>query len=184
MSSKLIVKLVAQLEYFIDLVGRGISWLTLAMVALMALVVVLRFVFDIGWVWMQEGVNYLHAFIFMLGAAYTLQKDAHVRVDVFYRNMSARHQALIDLLGTLFLLIPVCIFILAINFKPVLQSWADLEPSQRTGGLDFAYILKSTLLLMPALMLIQGLAISMKKSLILFGLIEAEETASEESHNG
>jgi len=160
--------LAQRIDKTIDILGRGIAWMTIAMVLVMALVVILRFVFDIGWVWLQESVNYLHAYIFMLGAAYTLGHDGHVRVDVFYREMSTKRKALVDLLGTLFLLFPVCGFIFYASWTPILDSWSTLEGSQRTGGLDLAYILKSTMLLMPALLFLQGLAISIQKSLILF----------------
>jgi len=169
--------LAQQLDRFIDLVGRGVAWMTVLMVIVMASVVILRFVFDIGWVWLQESVNYLHAFIFMLGAAYTLRHDAHVRVDVFYRKMSLRAQARVDLFGTLFLLIPVCGFIFYVSWAPTIAAWAALEGSQRTGGLDFAYLLKTSMLLMPALLIIQGLAISLQKSLIVFGPADVEEPA-------
>jgi len=174
--------LAQQLDRFIDLFGRGIAWMTILMVAVMACVVILRFIFDLGWVWMQESVNYLHAFIFMLGAAYTLNHDAHVRVDVFYRKMSLRGQALVDLLGTLFLLLPVCGFIFYVSWSPTLASWAALEGSQRTGGLDFAYILKSSMLLMPILLIIQGLAIGMQKSLIVFGQGNSPKPSTEANH--
>ncbi|VAW96046.1 TRAP dicarboxylate transporter, DctQ subunit, unknown substrate 6 [hydrothermal vent metagenome] len=151
----------------IDMLGNGIAWMTLAMVVVMAVVVILRFAFDIGWVWLQESVNYLHAYIFMLGAAYTLRHDGHVRVDVFYRQMSTKRKALVDLLGTLFLLIPVSGFIFYASWAPTIEAWTALEGSQRTGGLDFAYILKSSMLLMPALLILQGLAISIQKFLII-----------------
>ncbi len=157
-----------RIDRLIDILGQGIAWMTLAMVAIMAVVVILRFVFDVGWVWLQESVNYLHAYVFMLGAAYTLRHDGHVRVDVFYRQMSKKRKALVDLLGTLFLLIPVCAFIFYASWTPTLAAWSALEGSQRTGGLNLAYLLKSTMLLMPALLIMQGLAISIQKSLIVF----------------
>ncbi len=174
--------LAQQLDRFIDLFGRGIAWMTVLMVAVMACVVILRFVFNLGWVWMQESVNYLHAFIFMLGAAYTLNHDGHVRVDVFYRKMSLKGQALIDLLGTVFLLLPVCGFIFYVSWTPTLTAWQALEGSQRTGGLDFAYILKSSMLLMPTLLIIQGLAIGIQKSLIVFGQSESSTTPKNPGH--
>ncbi len=158
-----------RLEAFIEATGRAIAWLTLALVLVMFSVVVFRFVFDVGWVWLQESANYLHAFIFMLGAAYTLKQDGHVRVDILYRKLGTRGQALIDLLGTLLLLIPVCAFIFYISWDEVIKAWINLEPSQRTGGLDLAYVLKSSMLLMPALMIIQGIAIVIQKSLLLRG---------------
>jgi len=149
----------ARLENLVDWTGRGIAWLSLAMVLVMFSVVVFRFVFDLGWVWLQEIVNYLHAYIFMIGAAYTLRHDSHVRVDIFYRDMSPQRKAWVDLLGTVFLLFPVCVFIFVSNWADVITAWQDLEGSQRTGGLPIAYILKSTLLLMPVLLLLQGMAI-------------------------
>lgn len=153
-----------QLDLFIDWTGRSTAWLTLAMVLVMFCVVILRFVFDLGWVWLQEIVNYLHAYVFMIGAAYTLNHGSHVRVDVFYRDMSARGKSLVDLFGTLFLLFPVCSFIIYASWGEVITSWQELEPSQRTGGLDFAYLLKSSMLLMPALLIVQGIALVLKNA--------------------
>ena len=168
-----------RIESFIEQTGRAIAWLTLAMVLIMFAVVVLRFVFDVGWIWLQESVNYLHAYVFMLGAAYTLKRDGHVRVDIFYGAMSTRGRCLVDLLGTLLLLLPFCGFIFYISWDEVIKSWAALEPSQQTGGLDFAYLLKTSMLLMPLLLSIQGLAISMRTILILRG----HDSGREAEHN-
>ena len=157
----------ARLETFIEHSGRAIAWLTLAMVLTMFAVVVLRFVFDSGWIWLQESVNYMHAYVFMLGAAYTLKHDGHVRVDILYQAMPAKWQSRVDLFGSLFLLLPFCAFIFYVSWDEVVKSWQALEPSQQTGGLDFAYILKTSMLLMPLLLLIQGTAITIQKILIL-----------------
>ena len=167
-----------QLDALIDWTGRGIAWLSIAMVLIMFLVVLLRFVLGLGWVWMQEIVNYLHAYIFMIGAAYTLRHDSHVRVDIFYRNLSSRGKARIDLLGTLFLLFPVCGFIFYASWTEVITSWQNLEPSQRTDGLSFAYVLKTSMLLMPGLLILQGIAIVLKNWLQL------STSASSESSSG
>lgn len=153
-----------RLDSFIEWTGHSTAWLTLAMVLVMFCVVILRFVFDLGWVWLQEIVNYLHAYVFMIGAAYTLNHGSHVRVDVFYRDLSARGKSLVDLFGTLFLLFPVCGFIIYASWGEVMTSWQELEPSQRTGGLDFAYLLKSSMLLMPVLLIIQGIALVLKNA--------------------
>ena len=74
--------------------GRMVSWLTMTMVLITATVVVLRYVFGVGWIWLQETVTWMHATVFLLAAAYTLSHDEHVRVDIFYRGMSPRRQAL------------------------------------------------------------------------------------------
>jgi TRAP-type mannitol/chloroaromatic compound transport system permease small subunit len=156
-----------RIETFIEYTGRAIAWLTLAMVLIMFAVVVLRFVFDIGWIWLQESVNYLHAYVFMLGAAYTLKHDGHVRVDIFYGAMSQKGRSLVDLLGTLLLLMPFCGFIFYVSWDEVIKSWQALESSQQTGGLDFAYLLKTSMLLMPSLLFIQGLAMILRNIMLL-----------------
>lgn len=152
-----------RLENLIEHTGRAIAWLTLAMVVIMFVVVFLRFVMNVGWIWLQESVNYMHAYVFMLGAAYTMKHDGHVRVDIFYRNMSPKKQALVDLLGTLFLLLPLSLFVFYVSWPEVVKSWQTLEPSQQSGGLDFAYILKTSMLIMPALLTLQGIAIILQK---------------------
>jgi len=163
-----------QLDNLIDWTGRGIAWLTIAMVIVMFSVVLLRFVFGLGWVWMQEIVNYLHAYVFMIGAAYTLRHGSHVRVDIFYRDLLPQGKAWIDLLGNLFLLLPVCGFIFYASWNEVINSWQTLEPSQRTDGLSFAYILKTSMLLMPVLLILQGIAMLLQNGLRLSAKTNSE----------
>ena len=74
--------------------GRVTAWLTLAMVLVTFLIVIMRYVFDSGFIWLQESLVWMHAVVFMLGAAYTLQMEEHVRVDIFYRRMSTRGRAI------------------------------------------------------------------------------------------
>ena len=128
---------------------------------------ILRYGFDIGSIALQESISYFHAFIFMLGAAYTLKHDGHVRVDIFYRNMKQTRKAWVDLLGTLFLLFPVCLFILFSSWDYVFTSWTQLEQSGEAGGLAYVYILKTALLIMPILLMLQGAALVMKNLLTL-----------------
>lgn len=141
----------------IEATGQAVAWLTLLMVLLTFLVVVLRYGFDLGWIALQESVTYLHALNFMLGAAFTLKHDGHVRVDIFYQKFGPRGRAWVDLLGTLLLLLPVCLFILIASWGYVAESWAVRESSGEAGGLPLVFLLKSILLLMPVLLLIQGL---------------------------
>jgi len=150
--------IIQSLEAINEHVGKAVSWLSLAVVALTFAVVVLRYGFDIGWIGMQESVAYMYAWIFMLGAGYTLKHDGHVRVDIFYRQFSARQQAWVNLAGSLFLLFPMFIFIAWISFDYVVSSWQISESSREAGGLAFVYILKASLLLMPLLMILQGTA--------------------------
>jgi TRAP-type mannitol/chloroaromatic compound transport system permease small subunit len=134
-------------------IGRTISWLSLAMVLVTFLVVVLRYAFDAGSIAMQESVTYMHAVLFMLGAAYTLQLNGHVRVDIFYQRFSRRGRAWVDLLGTLVLLIPVCLFILTSSWHYVAESWSIHEGSREAGGLPYVYWLKTLMVMMPVLLL-------------------------------
>ena len=93
-------------------IGRAIAWLTLIMVLVTFVIVVMRYLFDSGWIWLQESVTWMHAAVFMLTAAYTLVREEHVRVDIFYRRFSPRARALVDAVGTALLLIPVTVFII------------------------------------------------------------------------
>ncbi len=149
--------------------GNIVSWLTLGMVLVTGIVVTLRYVFNIGSIALQESVTYLHATVFMLGAAYTLKHDAHVRVDIFYQRASRRGRALTDLLGTLLLLLPVCLFILYDSIDYVAASWAVHEGSREAGGLNGVYLLKTLIPVMAALMLLQGVAQIIHNLLIVTG---------------
>jgi len=94
-----------------DVTGKTISWLTLAMVVLTSVILIMRYVFDAGLIWMQESVTWMHAAVFMVGAAYTLLHEEHVRVDIFYRKMSERNRAIVDLIGVILFLLPLCSFL-------------------------------------------------------------------------
>ena len=143
-------------------IGKAISWLTVAMVVLTFSIVILRYGFDLGWIWMQESVAYMYAWIFMFGAGYTLKHDGHVRVDIFYHQFNVKQKAWVNLLGTLFLLFPMFIFIAWISFDYVVVSWRISESSREAGGLAFVYLLKTSLLIMPALVVLQGLALILR----------------------
>lgn len=153
--------------------GRAVSWLSLLMVLVTFLVVLLRYAFDLGWIAMQESVTYMHAALFMLGAAYTLQRDGHVRVDILYQKLSRRGRAWVDLLGTLLLLVPVCGFIIWAGWDYVLNSWDLMEGSREAGGIPAVYLLKTMILAMPALVLLQGMAWVLRNGLFLAGVDEA-----------
>lgn len=140
-----------------ETLGRLLAWALPLMMLLTVAVVVLRYAFGIGANVLQDTVIYLHAALFMLGAAYTLKHNAHVRVDILYNRWPARRRALIDIAGTLLFLLPVAGFIGWMSWDYVLTSWRIGEKSA-DGGLPFVYALKTLLLLMPALLVLQGLA--------------------------
>ena len=149
------------LDRFSELLGKTSSWLTLFMVLVTFVVVVLRYVFDMGFIWLQESVVWMHAFVFMVGAAYTLQREEHVRVDIFYRNMSLKGRAWIDILGVVLFLFPLCAFLAWAAFDFVAVSWRLEETSRESGGLPYPLIplLKSILVIMPITVALQGLSL-------------------------
>ncbi len=151
--------------------GRVTAWLTLFMVLVTCVVVVLRYVFDTGFIWLQESVTWMHAVVFMMGAAYTLQRDEHVRVDVFYRELDARRKAMVDILGVVVFLLPLCIFLGWVAWDFVAASWKIREASRESGGLPYPMVplLKTVLILMPITLGLQGIALLLRSAAVLRG---------------
>lgn len=148
-------------------VGSLTRWLALAMVLLQFAIVLLRYVFGYSYIFLGEGVLYLHAALFMLGAGYTFLIGGHVRVDIFYAKLSARGQAVIDIFGHLFLLAPALIVLLYYSWPFVRRSWAIYEGAISVGGLPASFLLKSLIPAFCVLLLIQGLAALMRDILRL-----------------
>ena len=140
-------------------IGKIASWALLLMVIFTCIIVVLRYVFNIGFIWMQELVRYLYATVFMLCAAYTLAEDEHVRVDIFYSNMKKKYKALVNLLGSLIFLIPVCFSILFFSYNYVINSWLQLEGSLEERGLHAVFLLKSLIWIFAITLILQGIYI-------------------------
>lgn len=153
-----IARSIQRLEQFARITGHTVSWLSLALVLLAMLIVVLRYAFDVGSIALQEAVMYLHGALFMLGLSYTLSRDEHVRVDIFYQRFSPARRGMVDFFGTLFLLLPTCLLIFVLSWDYVLVSWQRLEGSADPGGLPLVFALKTLLLLAPTLLIIQGIA--------------------------
>jgi TRAP-type mannitol/chloroaromatic compound transport system permease small subunit len=139
------------------------------MVLVQFTVVVLRYVFGFGSILMQESVIYLHAILFMIGAGYTLLHEGHVRLDIFYRDTSVRTKALVDLWGSIGLLIPVTVLIWWSSWPYVAGSWKVLEGSKETSGIHAVFLLKTVILVFAALMLVQGISLMAKSILTLKG---------------
>ncbi|MCU7915737.1 MAG: TRAP transporter small permease subunit [Candidatus Thiodiazotropha sp. (ex Gloverina cf. vestifex)] len=175
----LLERLAGLFEAINEWLGRTVSWLSLLMVLVSVSVVILRYVFDLGWIWLQESVTFMHAALFLVGAAYTLKHEGHVRVDIFYRGFSPRAQAWVDLLGSLLLLLPVCLFIFVISWDYVAQSWSLHEGSREAGGLEGVFLLKSLILMMAGLLVLQGLAIAIRCLLQLLGFSDSETQGAE-----
>lgn len=160
-------KLVHILEIISSSIGRIVAWAVLLMTLVMFAVVVLRYFLETGSIALQESVIYLHAMVFMLGLAWTLADEQHVRVDIFYQNFSPHTRAWINLLGTLLFLLPLCLVILVTSLPYVAGSWAVGETSREAGGLGYLYVLKSLIPLAAGLLGLQGIALALKSIITL-----------------
>ena len=163
----ILTKIADHLDRVLDQLGQSISWLNLLMAIIVLVIVVLRYWLSIGSVALQESITYLHAALFMLGISYTLQHNGHVRVDIFYRNFSARRRALVDLAGLIMFLIPTCVLIIVSSWDYVNASWATGERSEESSGIAFVYGLKTLMIIMPSLLIVQGIAGGLRHGLEL-----------------
>jgi len=164
---------ISRLDAVNSAVGMTVRWLALAMVLLQFAVVLLRYVFGISFIFLNEGVLYMHAALFMLGAGYTLLVDAHVRVDIFYSRLSKRGRAAIDLAGALGFLLPSMLLIAWFAWPSVRNSWAVLEGPISVGGIPASFLLKSLIPAFCLLLAVQGLANSLREVLRLKGTEDA-----------
>ena len=139
-------------------VGRAVAWLALAVVLLEFALVIARYLFALGSIWLTETVIYAHATLFMLAAAWTLRAGGHVRVDVFYAEASPRTKAIVDLVGSLLLLLPFMLLLLWLSVPYAARSWAILERSQESSGLPLVFVLKTVIPVFAVLMALQGIA--------------------------
>ncbi|MDO5529595.1 MAG: TRAP transporter small permease subunit [Paracoccus sp. (in: a-proteobacteria)] len=139
-------------------VGMAVRWLALGMVLWQFVIVILRYVFGYSSIFVNEGVLYLHAAIFMLGAGYTLLVGGHVRVDIFYAKLGVRGRAITDILGHLLLLFPSILILLYWSWPTVRRSWAILEGPMSVGGIPASFLLKTLIPAFCVLLLIQGLS--------------------------
>lgn len=151
-------KVVSFVDRVIDTLGRGLSYLSLLMVLVMATVVLIRYGLNRNSIALQESVTYMHGALFMLAAAYTLKHDGHVRVDIFYSRFSPKAKAWVNCLGTLIFLLPICGFILFSSLDFVATSWAIKETSTESGGIPAIFLLKTLIPLMALLLIFQGVA--------------------------
>ena len=166
-----ISRLIDQLN---EWVGRGVAWVTLGLVLVVFVDVCMRYIFNKSFVFTQELEWHLFAFIFLIGAGYTLLYDGHVRVDIIYQRLGQKGRAWINLIGVIFFLFPGCIMIILTSSHFVLNSWSMLEGSPDPGGIPYRFIVKATIPVGFALLLLQGVSLGIHSLLQLLGL-EPEE---------
>jgi TRAP-type mannitol/chloroaromatic compound transport system permease small subunit len=145
-------------DRFTNGVGRGVAWLTALMALVTVTIVVLRYAFNQGAIVLQESVIYMHGVVLMLGIPYALKENRHVRVDLIYARLSDRGRTLVDVVGHLLLLVPVCGFVVYFSSAYVISSWRVLEGSPEVGGIQGIFLLKTLIPIMAMALMAQGLA--------------------------
>jgi TRAP-type mannitol/chloroaromatic compound transport system permease small subunit len=168
-----------------EAIGVHVAWLTLVLVLVEFTVVLMRYVFGIGSVKMQESIVYMHATVFMVAAGYTLLHNGHVRCDIFYAAATPRRQALIDLIGVAIFLLPTCALIGWMAWPYVAQAWSVLEGSQEGSlGIPGVFLLKSVILVFAGLVALQGIALALHSLLRLVGYESEPAAAADDSEHG
>ncbi|MGA7304968.1 MAG: TRAP transporter small permease subunit [Rhodothermales bacterium] len=167
-----------------DVIGRGVYWLTLAMVLVAAFNSIARYLGRFTGVNLSSNAYletqwYLFSIVFLLGAAYTLRHDGHVRVDVIFARLSPKHQAWIDLTGTVLFLIPFCILMFWVSLPSVEHSWAVMEVSPDPGGLP-RYPIKTLIPVTFVLLILQAFSMVIRNVAIVRGVsVEPEPPHTE-----
>jgi TRAP-type mannitol/chloroaromatic compound transport system permease small subunit len=168
-------RVVAWIDTLNEWVGRGTAWVSLALVAVVFIDVVMRYAFNKSFVFTQELEWHIFAFIFLIGAGYTLLHDGHVRVDIFYQRFGFKGKAWINLLGVLFFLIPGCLMVIMTSWHFVVRAFAVGEGSPDPGGIPYRFIVKGLIPVGFSLLLLQGLSMGIHSLLQILNIEKPEE---------
>lgn len=161
--------IIKKLDAFSGIVGTATSWLTTSLMLLICADVFIRYFLKASFVWMIELEVHMFSLIFLLGAAYTLREDAHVRVDLFYTNFSESRKALVNLAGIIVFLIPWCLIVMRTSMRYAQNSFKIRETSSDPGGLPALYIMKFMIVVAFFLLLVEALNLLLKCLLVLLG---------------
>lgn len=151
-------RLASSIDQFTKWVGERIIWISTILVVLIFADVLMRYLFSTSKAWITDLEWHLFAMLFLLGSAYTLKVDQHVRVDVFYAKFSKRKQGIINGLGVIIFLIPWCLIVIYTSFHYAEHSFAVNERSAEPGGLPARFIIKGMITIGFVLLLLQGIA--------------------------
>ncbi|KZL22110.1 Tripartite ATP-independent periplasmic transporter, DctQ component [Pseudovibrio axinellae] len=162
--------IISKLDAINRIVGHTICWFALIMLLLQFAIVLLRYLFGISYIFLGEGVLYMHAAIFMLGAGYTLLTDKHVRVDIFYGQASQKTKAVINIIGAVCFLLPTVGLLLWVSWPFVSNSWKILEGPISVGGIPASFLLKSLIPAFCILLITQGVSGILRDILFLTGV--------------
>jgi TRAP-type mannitol/chloroaromatic compound transport system permease small subunit len=175
----LLLKLSKLIDWLNERVGKGAFWLILIMAIISAGNASYRFIFDDSSNGMLEIQWYLFAAVFLLCSPYTLQKNEHVRIDVISSKFGPRGLAIIDIVGTLFFLLPMVIMVLWLSIPLVIESYRITEYSANAGGL-LRWPVKALLPLGFALLALQGISELIKRIAFLAGMIDDPNSKAKE----
>jgi TRAP-type mannitol/chloroaromatic compound transport system permease small subunit len=173
------MKVLIRLSSFIDAinsrVGQVVAWVTLGLVLVVFTDVVMRYLFRTSFVFTQELEWHLFAFIFLIGAGYTLLQDAHVRVDIFYQKFGVKGRAWVNLLGVILFLIPGCLLVMITSWHFVTNAWSVMEGSPDPGGIPMRFLVKGCIPVGYALLLLQGISLGIHSFLQIVGVETIQE---------
>ena len=159
------INIISTFDRFILRITNIASTLLLAMVFITFLIVILRYMFGLGYVWLQELLVWMHGTALMLGISYTMQLNGHVRVDIFYKDFNDKSKAKVEIFSILFFLIPLSLYLIFVSWNYVWMSWSISEISRDSGGIPFPAIpiAKTTIMIMPFLLLLQSFSLFVKQ---------------------
>ncbi|MBT6273186.1 MAG: TRAP transporter small permease subunit [Chromatiales bacterium] len=176
--------LVKTIDGINEQIGRAVAWLALFMVLTQFVVVVMRYVFGLSVLVMQESIWFMHSIIFLVAGGYTLLHNGHVRVDILYGNVNERKKAIIDIIGVLAILLPVCVATWWVSWEYVANAWAIKEGSIEVSGIQGVYLLKSCILLFAGLIALQGISLLIKSCWIVAGRADLARTVDDPQEHG
>lgn len=166
-AAPLLARLAPAIETIVRAAGRLTILFVLVLAAIQFAAVILRYVFGLNFIALQESVTYLHGAVFLLAGGYALLTDDHVRVDIFYRDAGPRRKALVDLAGFYLLLLPFCFVALWAAAPYVADSWAVREGSVEQSGIKGVFLLKTLIPIYLTLLVLAGIAVSTRAAATL-----------------
>ncbi len=150
------------IEHFVARVGKCSSWLCFVLIFIISGDVMMRYIWSTSPNWLIELEWHIFSLIFLFGCSYALQKDKHVRVDVFYTKWSQKTKAWVNVIGTVVLLFPWCYIVIKTSSEYAINSFYMQEGSDQPGGLPARYIIKFSIVIGFVLLALQGLASILK----------------------
>jgi TRAP-type mannitol/chloroaromatic compound transport system permease small subunit len=164
-----LARLADALDAFSRALGNAVKWLAVLLVLVQFVVVILRYIYGSSFIWMQESVIYIHAALFMLAIAYTLLRDAHVRVDLYYGAWRPTTRAAVDLAGILIGVLPFCWLLIWASWTWAMTSWRMGEGPLQVGGLPLTPLLKAMVPGMAILLALQSVSVLIRCVVVIAG---------------